>query len=247
MKLRNIHSYIPEMFLTALRLYDCGPIMEASWPEEWADSILDDPRFQSWINSLGIDGKIGSSMAGGAGRAYPVGDRYILKFTTDRKEASAAAVMKGHDSPNAASIYDVKLVKSFPNPLMKSGKSELYVIAMERLSTGVGKRYRVAANAVYDYLDHNPGLIQDPDQIISIVTSKHLPKTYQGDESTQKAVYSIVQGLYDIQQRTGVLSQDPHGGNVAFKGKSPGFFDFGRSEINWDHPKTTGVKIGSLS
>lgn len=238
---------IQNMFLAALRLYDCGPILEASWPQEWSDSILHSQEFIRWLNSLGITGKIGPPMAGGVGRAYPVGDRYIVKFTTDRKEASAAAIIKGHDSPHAATIYDVKLLKSFPNQMMKSGKSELYAIAMERLTTGVGKRYRVAANAVYDYLDRNPGFIDDPNEVISIVSSTHLPQNYRGDKATEAAVRKIVYGLHDIQQRTGVLSQDPHGGNIAFKGKEPGFYDFGRSSINWDHPKTSGVKISALS
>lgn len=242
-KERSYNGNIPEEFLAALRIYDCGPLLEAPWPQEWSDNVLYDKSFLEWLKSLGVTGKIGKPMAGGVGRAYPVGDRYIVKFTTARKEAEAAAVLKGHDSPNAAMIYDVKLLKTFPNQLVKSGKSELYVIVMERLSTGVGKRYRVAANAVYRYLDYNSGFINDPDQVISIVISTHLPKNYQGDEPTQQAVYKIVNGLFDIQQRTGVLSQDPHGGNIAFKGRSPGFYDFGRSKINWDHPKVADARI----
>ncbi len=248
MKLNTIRNTVPNILEAALRLYGYTyMISEAAWPQEWSDAIINDQQFKDWLKSLGINGSIGEPMVGGVGRAYPIGDNYILKFTTDRKEATAATIMKGHDSPNAATIYDVRLVKSFPNALSRSGKSELYAIAMEKLSTNVGKRYRVAANAVYDYLDHNSGFILDPSKVIQDVIARHLPEAYQNDADSKKAVQNIVNGLYDIQQRTGVLSQDPHGGNIAFKGRSPGFFDFGRSSINWDHPKTAGVRIQTLN
>jgi len=245
MKLHNIHSNIPEIYTAFLQLYDVGPILEAAWPQEWSDTIIQSKEFKDWLNALKIDGNIGLPLAGGVGRAYPIGDKYIIKFTTDRKEASAAAIIKGHDSPNAATIYDVKFIKSFKYP-DSNRKSDLYAIAMERLSTGVGKRYRVAANSVYNYLDHNPGFINDPEKVSQIVINS-LPNAYKNDEATINAVHNIINGLYDIQKKTGVLSQDPHGGNIGFKGRNPGFFDFGRSNINYDHPKSSGVKITNLT
>ena len=152
---------------------------------------------------------------------------------------------RGHDSPNAATIYGVKRVKSYMDPVWKKQKS-LYVIAMEKLNRGVGKRYRIAANAAYEYLDKNPGFINDVDQVVNDVINNNLNDKQRKDESIRKAVYKVVHGLYDIQKRTGVLSQDPHGGNIAFKDREPGFFDFGRSEIDYEHPKAAGVKITKL-
>lgn len=219
---------------------------ELSWPEEWADRTLQDPRFQAWLQSLGVEGEVGRPMAGGVGRAYPIGSEHIVKFTIDSKEANAAAVLKGHDSPHAANVYDVKRVFSIDDP--KTGRRRsLFVIAMQRLNTGVGKKMRAAGNAVYSYLDDNAGFIEDPESVVKVVLARYLDPRSKADPSMPGLVKKVVDALYDVQERTGVLSQDPHGGNMAFKGREPAFFDFGRSSTNFEHPKTAGARVTSLS
>ena len=247
MKLHLIANQTPPLLMAALRLYGMSDILlyEAKWPQDWSDRLIHDPKVINWLNSVGVSGDVGSPMEGGVGGAYPVGENFIVKFTTDDGEASAAAIIQGHDSPNAATIYGVKRVKSYVDPVWKKQKS-LYIIAMEKLNRGVGKRYRIAANAAYEYLDKNPGFINDVDQVVNDVINNNLNDKQRKDESIRKAVYKVIHGLYDIQKRTGVLSQDPHGGNIAFKDREPGFFDFGRSEIDYEHPKAAGVKISKL-
>jgi len=219
---------------------------ELSWPEEWATSTIKDQRFINWLKSLGIEGVVGKPMAGGVGRAYPIGNDYIIKFTTDPKEANAAAVLKGHDSPHAANIYDVKRVFSIDDQNTGRRRS-LFVIAMQRLNTGVGKKMRAAGNAVYSYLDDHAGFIEDPESVVRVVVDRYLDSRSKSDPSMPGIVKKVVDALFDVQERTGVLSQDPHGGNMAFKGREPAFFDFGRSSTNFDHPKTAGVRVAALS
>jgi hypothetical protein len=207
---------------------------------------LQSPKFTEWLQNLGIEGTLGKPMAGGVGRAYPIGDKYIIKFTADSKEATAAAVLKGHDSPHAAEIYDVKRIMTVDDPRGGSRRVSLFAIAMERLNTGVGKRMRAAGNAVYSYLDDNPGFIEDPDAVVRVVLSRYLDQRNKNDELMPGIVKQVVMALHDIQQKTGVLSQDPHGGNVALKGRKPAFFDFGRSSTDFDHPKSANARVTSL-
>lgn len=221
-------------------------ITEASWPEEWATGILNNPKIKAWLDGLGIVGELGSPKEGGVGRAYPIGDNHMLKLTTDRKEADAAAVLKGHDSPNAADVYDVKRLASFEDPRDPRRKVDLYGIVVQKLNTDVGKKMRIAANAVYDYLDYNNKFIEEPMSAVEGVLTKHLDPKYRSDRDIVKAVEKVIFALYDVQERTGVLSQDPHGGNVAFKGRNPAFFDFGRSKMNFDHPKMDNARITTL-
>lgn len=201
------------------------------WPEAWATQIIRSKPFHDWLRSLGISGDIGQPMAGGVGRAFPVGDSHIVKLTTDKREANAAATLKGHQSQHAAAIYDVQKLGSFPDP-REGGKknADVFAIAMQRLNTGVGKRLRAAGNAVFAYLDDFPGFIENPVAAVRVVLDRYLGK-HSNDQATRAAVKKVVYALYKLQQRTGVLAQDPHGGNMAFKGREPAFFDFGRSSI----------------
>jgi len=181
-------------------------------------------------------------MHGTVGRAYSVGD-FIIKFTTDNHEAQAAAILKGHDSPSAADVYGVIRLSSYDH----GGKRKnLYAIVMQKLNTGVGGKMRTAANAVYSYLDKHYGFIDDPARVANLVIAKFVSPKVRGDSGVAFAVNKIVRALYDVQKKTGVLSQDPHGGNVAFKGREPAFFDFGRSKLDLDHPKSDGARISSL-
>jgi hypothetical protein len=195
------------------------------------------------MESLGVTGPIGKPMQGGVGRAYPVGKNHIVKFTTDQKEAQAAAILKGHDSPHAADIYGVHRINSFDH---NGRRVNLFAIVMQRLNTGVGARMRAAGNAVYQYLDDNSGFIEDVDAVINVVMAKYVDPKLRADDGMKFAVTKVVNALHDVQKRTGVLSQDPHGGNVAFKGREPAFFDFGRSSVNYDHPKSKGARITAL-
>ena len=220
------------------------PILtEASWPEQYALDALSDPRFQSWLKGIGVEGQIGKPREGGMGRAYPIGNNYILKFTTDRHEADAAAVLTGQQSNNAATIYGVKLVSSFTNKVTDQ-KKNIYAIVMDRVNTGVGKKFRIAGGAVYAYMDQHNGPIQDG--AYEEIVTKYLPPKYRNDPNVLRAIQSVLQSVQNLYQNTGVLTQDTHGGNMAFKGKSPAYFDFGRSKINLDHPNVLGKRIGRL-
>ncbi len=213
------------------------------WPVEWAENAFENPKFRQWMDKLGITGIPGSPMFGNVGRAYKIGENFIIKFTTDKKEASAAAVLKGHDSEHVAQVYDVIRVMTVSHPKLPNERVSLYAIAMEKLNTGIGKKMRLAANAVYSYLDDHSGFIEDPDASIKVVVGKYLKSS---DVDVVRSVSQIVDALYDVQNRTGVLLQDPHGGNVALKKRKPAFFDFGRSNMNLDHPKSADARISSI-
>ena len=215
-------------------------ISEASWPEKIALDAMEDPRFQKWLSDLDIQGEVGKPMEGGMGRAYPIGD-FIIKFTTDRHEADAAAVLVGQDSEHSAKVFGVNQVSSFHNP--KTGQTKpLFAIIMEKLNTDVGKRYRVAGGADYGYMDRNNKPITDLNAAYQEIIGT-LPKKYQ-DQSTLKAVWSVLQSVNKLHKDTGVLTQDTHGGNMAFKGRNPAYFDFGRSQVDFNHPATAGKRIG---
>lgn len=244
MRLRLLNSSM--MLESVMRLYcllteEAGPY----WPVEWSDKIITNPKFSHFLQNLGISGKIGKPMQGGVGRAYPVGDQHIVKFTTDAKEAGAAATIKGHESDHAADIYAVHRVGAFDHP-RDNRKINMYAIVMQRLNTGVSKKLRAAGTAVYSYLDDHSGFIENPKTVASTVVAKYLNPKQRADQAIVASVPKIVDALFDIQQKTGVLAQDPHGGNIAFKGRKPAFFDFGRSSTNYDHPKAQGVKVTPL-
>ncbi len=248
MRLTQLHRFQSLLLDGILSLYLTESVVseeaqQLSWPQEWAEEALQSPRFRRWVQSLGITGQIGKPMHGGVGRAYPIGDNHIIKFTTDQKEAQAAAVLKGHDSPHAADIYGVHRINSYDH---NGRRVSLFAIIMQRLNTGVGGKMRAAGNAVYQYLDDNSGFIEDVDAVIKVVMAKYVDPKLRADEGMRFAVTNVVNALHDVQKRTGVLSQDPHGGNIAFKGRKPAFFDFGRSSVNFDHPKSDGARITSL-
>lgn len=236
-------SLLESIFQLYLLLED---INEPYWPREWSDRIINDPKFQSFLENLGVTGQIGKPMSGTVGRAYAVGDDHIVKFTTNSKEAGAAATIQGHNSDHAADILAVhRIPKPFKHP-RENRNINMFVIVMERLNTGVSKKFRIAGNAVYSYLDDYSGFIEDPQIIIDTVMTKYIDKKLINDPNIKFAVEQITNGIYDLQQKTGVLTQDPHGGNIAFKGRKPAFFDFGRSSTNYDNPKTKNARITAL-
>lgn len=211
------------------------------WPQAWADDLLNQPKILTWLRSLGLEGELGTPMVGGVGRAYPVGKQAILKLTPNAKEASAAAVIQGHNSAHAPTIYDVKRLGSFKHPV--HGNISIYGIVMQRLNTGIGKRYRIAADALYKYLDFHPEA--EARQVYQGAKDALTPLA-RHDTGVLAALRQLVGAVNDIQQQTGVLPQDTHGGNWGFRGREAALFDFGRSRIDWNHPKTDGVTIRGL-
>lgn len=248
MKLAVLYRHRSDLLDGLLALFSpsspfCEDERQLSWPQSWSDEVMASPKMIKWLKSIGANGAIGKPMQGGVGRAYPVGDSFIIKFTTDQKEAQAAAVLRGHDSAHAADVYGVHRVAAHD----KGGRRvNLYAIAMQRLNTGTSGKIRAAANAVYEYLNNYSGFIEDPEAVIRVVMAKYLDKKSRHDRNMESIVRKVVMALYDIQTKTGVLSQDPHGGNVAFKGREPAFFDFGRSSMDLDHPKAAGARITSI-
>ncbi len=247
MRLNRIYRDVEPLLDNLLRLY--GVLTEEPgklvWPQTWADTAFNDRRFKNWLKSLGFTGPIGKPMVGGVGRAYPIGDNAILKFTTDAKEARAAAVLVGHNSPHAADIYGVHLVATHQHPNDPRRNLDLYAIVMQRLNTGVGGRMRAAGTAVWNYLDKMSGFIEEPEATIQTIMDRYIGTDKdRHDPHMRTAVRKLVMALYNLQQQTGVLSQDPHGANLAFKGRESAFFDFGRSKS--DHPQAKNARITKL-
>lgn len=224
----NIMSRLSEILytpITSLNLF-----LEASWPEDWSDSIIQNSKFQNWIKSLGITGEFSEPMEGGVGRAYPIGDGYIVKFTTDRKEAEAAAALKGYDSTHIAKVFDVKKVGSFQTSY--GIDSHLFAIVQERLNTGVGKKYRIAGAAIYNYIDNRAGFLRGDVDKMADVAAEYLPPKYRNDKTILRLIKQMLSAMYKVQNERGFLTQDTHGANLAIKGKDPAFFDFGRSSLS---------------
>lgn len=217
---------------------------EIAFPIAWVEQTLEMPKFQEWIKSLGITEPLTKFKEGGVGVAFFAGD-YVIKFTTDRKEATAASVVKGYDSPNLAKVIDVKMISGFADSTNRL--KPFYAIVQEKLDTDpVTKRHRVAGQAIYTYLDNNPGFIKSEVDLIMPLVVNYLPKKYKDDQSTKDLVKKMLEKIKKIQDETGFLTQDTHGGNIAFKGREPAFFDLGRSSMNYEHPRTAGVKIPAL-
>jgi len=220
-----------------------GLVNEAAFPEEWATEAISKPEFNSWLHSLGINEPLRDPKAGGVGRAYFAGD-HVVKFTTDKKEADAAAVVKGYDSPNLSKVIDVKMVSV---NLDQYGRNRpLYAIVQQKVSTDVTKRHRVAGQAIYDYLDRNPGLLRSNASSLLPLVASFLPKKYKDDEPTINLVQKLLEKIKKIQDDTGFLTQDTHGANIGMKGREPAFFDLGRSTLDLDHPATAGARVTRL-
>lgn len=218
------------------------PLNEHALPQEQIDGVINNPQFQSWIRSFGVTEPLGTPIPGSVGVAYPAGD-YIVKFTSDRKEADAAAVVKGYDSPNLAKVFDVKRVATYERHGMKTF---LFAIIQEKLNTGVSKRHRMAGQAIYNYMDNNAGFLKGPIELILPAVLEQLPPKYRKDQATLALVKQMLEKIKKIQDDRGFLTQDTHGSNIALKGKEPAFFDLGRSSIDFDNPATAGAKVGQL-
>lgn len=217
---------------------------EASWPQQWADEVIAKSEFQSWLQSLGVTEPLSGPKEGGVGRAYFAGE-FVVKFTTDRKEAESAAVVKGYDSPNLSKVSDVRLVAVHQDNMGQ--RKPLYAIVQEKVNTDVSKRHRIAGQAIYDYLDHNAGFIRANIQDILPAVLAYLPPKYQRDQATVRLVQQLLTNVKRIQDDTGFLTQDTHGANIGLKGNQPAFFDLGRSQIDFDNPATAGAKVGKLA
>lgn len=220
------------------------PLEEAGWPEEDAQEILRSPAFTELLKKLKIEGPIQPVGEGGVGRAYSLGNRYVAKFTPDVKEAEAAAIIQKNPSESAAKVYFVSKVKELQRDWPTARPKNLYVIIMDRLNTGVGKRYRLAGNFVYNYMDDNPGPLTNLNQAYAEILRK-MSNKYRSDASLLQAIKSVLNSVQNLYQQSAVLTQDTHGGNMAFNKRTPAFFDFGRSQLNLDSPKLAGVRIPS--
>ena len=215
---------------------------EHAIPQQQLDAVINNSEFKSWLQSLGITEPLGNPIPGSVGVAYPTGD-FIVKFTGDKNEADAAAVLKGYDSPNLAKVFDVKRVASYERHGMRT---LLFAIVQEKLNTGVSKRHRMAGQAIYDYLDHKPGFLRGSiEGILPGVIDRLAPK-YRQDRATLMLVRQMLEKIKKIQDDRGFLTQDTHGANIALKGREPAFFDLGRSSLDFDNPATAGARVTRL-
>ncbi len=163
------------------------------------------------------------SVAGGVGRAYFIGD-LVVKITPDIKEAKIATLLVGKNIPFLSKFYDAWEIAG-------AGTSDrkLYALVQEKLSTGVSGKYRAAGGAVYSFLDHFNRPIEDPVRATKITVKKFLDRRLRPDKAIAQAILKLFTALKAIFEATGILLQDTHGANIAFKGREVGFFDLGRS------------------
>lgn len=234
-------SYLKSIINISYNLIESAP----HWPEAWGADIIQDPRVKEWLKGHGVSGIIGQPMSGAVGRAYPIGDDFILKLTPHKQEATAAAILVGHTLESAVKILDVKKVKEFEKP--DGSIVTIFGIIQERAKIDATKKHRIAANAVYNYLDYNPDFIGDPNKVTDEVKANYLQPKYRADKDIVNIVKKIVYSLYELQEETGILSQDTHGGNIKLNQRGePVFFDFGRSSINFDNEATHGKRLGKV-
>jgi hypothetical protein len=228
------------------------------WSQELSDRLFVPPRqfearrmsrkFLNWLlsNGVPVDKWIDqlespketpekhaapSSWAGGVGRAYPVGDGFVVKITTDNKEARFAASMIGKEQPFVAKIYDVRKIGDFQHSAEKT--ISLYAIVQEKVNTGIPRKYRIAGTAVYTYLDRFYRPVGDLDKVISYINSHSdiLPTKYRQDPVVQQGIRSILSSVKDFYDTEKIHYADTIGPNLGFKGNKPriAFFDLGRS------------------
>jgi hypothetical protein len=226
---------------------------DIAWHADQSDRLFQPPRnfddrkrarrFLSWLTNTGVPvtqwlDRLGEMpppqhSAGGVGRAYYVG-QFVVKITPDRKEAEHAAAMTKIDMPQLAPIHDVAEVGEIST---KSGAIRpVYAIVQDRVHTGVSKKYRVAGDAVYNYLDDNDKPIDDHERVAQEIVANYLRPIYRNDQAVVNAVGQLVKATKDIYDRTGILLQDPHGGNLAIRDRQLSFFDVGRSQRTGGSP-----------
>lgn len=213
------------------------------------DLVISRSSVQRWLKEHGIKEPISGSAAGGVGIAYFSGD-YVIKVTSDPKEAQAAYHLKNYDSPYMAKIHDVKFIGCIDNnsiegcpetPAEGDYKKRIFVILEEKLETNIAKKHRVAGQAVYSYLDATDSFISDIDSATERSIIQFLAPKYKKDKDIANIIRQMFTGLKTIQDEKGILSRDPHGGNIGFKNRQPAFFDLGR--IKSSHPNTNVGRI----
>lgn len=250
-KLEIINSAPTRRAYLAILEWISRPIVEAAphWPQSYSDVLFipernfeqrrRSRRFLKWIISLGVNAnkwldhlenneqtpiEPPQTISGGVGRAYIIGDK-VVKLTTDNKEALRASAFTGLDIPNLTKFDGVVAIDNV------LGNRPLYAIVMNRVPNRIPGRYRVAANAVYNYLDAYDRPIVDIDQAAREIVSstKFLPIKYRNDANVRSGIIKILSAIDTIYRRTGIMLQDPHGSNVLMRGNDIEFFDVGRS------------------
>jgi len=230
---------------------------EVAWPADWAMALFQPPRnfearkqarrFLNWLVKLGVPAQPWLDYLeepqgheavppprpweGYVGRAYPIGD-YVVKFTTDKNEAGLAAAIQGQDSPHLATVYGV--TRAGGGQTLSGASKELYAIVQQRLNTGVGRLFRQAGSAVYNYLDRFNVPIKDAEQTADVISRDYAKGGRGGgrgggDARLHWAIRAVVRAVKDIYDRFHLMYLDPHGANLAFKGRELAFFDLGRS------------------
>lgn len=217
------------------------------WPIEWSDRLFVPRRdfterrtarkFLRWLKEHGVpvddwieqieeQGEMTlpppKSAAGGVGRAYFLGD-YVVKITSDEKEADLASHVAGKSIPFLTRIISVITLDAY--------EYNIYAILQDRVPYSPSGQIRTAATAVYDYLDQRgPRPLGDVEQaaadVVALLPPKHANKT-----AVRMYVYKILAAIDSVYRQTGVLLLDPHGGNVGLSGKELSFFDLGRSKL----------------
>lgn len=215
-------------------------------------------KFLKWLTGLGIDvnnyidgvedGKpveVPVPFSGGqVGAAFPVGE-YVVKFTTDEREAKYASRLVGKEDEIVAKIHDVVMIPGDFFPLV-SVKKKLFAIVQEKLTTGAPKRTRVAADVTYEYLDKFAQPLDDIEAAYNYILKNLLPqkKKWANDPGVHSQIRALLQRVKEMQDKYGFTYRDVHGGNVLMRKGKPTFFDLGRSTpvvgANFPDPRELG-------
>jgi hypothetical protein len=224
-----INDYYQELLAILVEWVD-PVVKEAVFDIQYAQNIIQDAQFRQWLASLGVTGGIGKGMPGNIGWAFPVGNQFFVKFTPSRHEAIAADAIQKSQPPNTAKVYGVIQKGVFIAPRGKRPKP-LYAIVTERLNTDTGKKYRIAGNAIHQYMQNHYEPLTNIDAAYNDIIT-NFPSKLRNDQSLMNIVKSLLTNIFNISQTTGVTIRDTHGGNAALKGRTPAYFDFGQSYVD---------------
>lgn len=180
----------------------------------WTGTHPQSKSFFSWLNSIGIQAKIGMKLPdyadGGVGRAYFVGTPIkVIKFTSDANEYHIASKLAG-DLKGPARIIGVKDLGN-----------NLFVIAQEYAAVDKNAPVKLKKAADYlqgGYIDLHPevetqGLPRDERSKTAI--SKSLAKKYgNGDPEIALFIVKLIDVLNDLFDKTGFLHDDAGPSNV---------------------------------
>ena len=180
-------------------------------------------EFIDWLQSNEIDhiqGDVPPYAEGGAGRAYFVDDKHVVKFTNDPMEANVAMMIKGSK--------DIPLVEDV---LVLGGGS--YAILNKRVMMGeeLPKQVKDAADYMTLVIDDNPELKQGGFPADPEVREALIREALAGErEDLVVPMMHVMEALDQLYRSTGYLHDDAGPSNVGIYGGKIVFPDLGPNQ-----------------